>query len=382
MEIASKLPKVGTTIFTVMSQLAQRHNSVNLSQGFPDFDCSPELVGLVNSFMKKGFNQYSPMMGVKELREEIAQKTEDLYGSVYHPEKEVTVTAGGSEAIFSAIASVINPGDEVIIFEPAYDIYRPSIELFGGILKAVQLKSPDFQIDWQEVRNLISDKTRMIVLNNPNNPATSVLMENDFRELIQIVQNTDILILSDEVYEHIVFDGIQHLSISQFPELKERSFLTASFGKLYHITGWKIGYVLAPEILTKEFRKVHQFNAFCVNTPIQYAIAEFLKRKEEYLSLSAFFQQKRDFFMDGLSQTKFKFLKPKGTYFLLGDYSEISNDNDVEFSKFLTEKYKVTVVPVSAFYENSPDQKLVRFCFAKKEETLEKAIDLLRRIEG
>lgn len=380
MEIASKLPKVGTTIFTVMSQLAQQHNAVNLSQGFPDFDCSPELVGLVNSFMKKGFNQYSPMMGVKELREEIAQKTEDLYGSVYHPEKEVTVTAGGSEAIFSAIASVINPGDEVIIFEPAYDIYRPSIELFGGILKAVQLKSPDFQIDWQEVRNLISDKTRMIVLNNPNNPATSVLMENDFRELIQIVQNTDILILSDEVYEHIVFDGIQHLSISQFPELKERSFLTASFGKLYHITGWKIGYVLAPEILTKEFRKVHQFNAFCVNTPIQYAIAEFLKRKEEYLSLSAFFQQKRDFFMDGLSQTKFKFVKPKGTYFLLGDYSEISNDNDVEFSKFLTEKYKVTVVPVSAFYENSPDQKLVRFCFAKKEETLEKAIELLRRI--
>lgn len=380
MEIASKLPKVGTTIFTVMSQLAQQHNAVNLSQGFPDFDCSPELVGLVNSFMKKGFNQYSPMMGVKELREEIAQKTEDLYGSVYHPEKEVTVTAGGSEAIFSAIASVINPGDEVIIFEPAYDIYRPSIELFGGILKAVQLKSPDFQIDWQEVRNLISDKTRMIVLNNPNNPATSVLTENDFRELIQIVQNTDILILSDEVYEHIVFDGIQHLSISQFPELKERSFLTASFGKLYHITGWKIGYVLAPEILTKEFRKVHQFNAFCVNTPIQYAIAEFLKRKEEYLSLSAFFQQKRDFFMDGLSQTKFKFVKPKGTYFLLGDYSEISNDNDVEFSKFLTEKYKVTVVPVSAFYENSPDQKLVRFCFAKKEETLEKAIELLRRI--
>src|SRR5690554_5214026 len=380
MNLNSKLPNVGTTIFTVMSQLAQQHNAVNLSQGFPDFDCSPELIELVNSFMKKGFNQYSPMMGVKELREEIAQKTEDLYGSVYHPEKEVTVTAGGSEAIFSAIASVINPGDEVIIFEPAYDIYRPSIELFGGILKAVQLKSPDFQIDWQEVRNLISDKTKLIVLNNPNNPATSVLSEKDFRELIQIVQNTNILILSDEVYEHIVFDGIQHLSISQFPELKERSFLTASFGKLYHITGWKIGYVLAPEILTKEFRKVHQFNAFCVNTPIQYAIAEFLKRKEEYLNLSAFFQQKRDFFIEGLSQTKFKFLKPKGTYFLLGDYSEISNDNDVEFSKFLTEKYKVTVVPVSAFYENSPDQKLVRFCFAKKEETLEKAIDLLRRI--
>lgn len=380
MEIASKLPKVGTTIFTVMSQLAQRHNSVNLSQGFPDFDCSPELVELVNSFMKKGFNQYSPMMGVKELREEIAQKTEDLYGSVYHPEKEVTVTAGGSEAIFSAIASVINPGDEVIVFEPAYDIYRPSIELFGGILKAVQLKSPDFQINWQEVRNLISDKTKMILLNNPNNPATYLLKPSDFQQLIEIVKDREILILSDEVYEHMVFDKEKFISVSQFPELKNRSFVVASFGKLFHITGWKVGYFLAPEELTREVRKVHQYNTFSVSTPFQFAIAEFLKNKSEYLHLPEFFQQKRDFLIEGLKSTPFEIIPPKGTYYLLADYSRISELSDFEFAKQLTEKYKVATIPLSAFYEIPPQQKLLRICFAKKEETLEKAIKFLNKI--
>ncbi len=282
MNLTSKLPNVGTTIFTVMSQLAQQNTAVNLSQGFPDFDCSPDLVDLVSSCMKKGLNQYSPMMGVKELREEICQKSEELYGSIYHPETEVTVTTGGSEAIFSAIASVVNPGDEVILFEPAYDLYRPTIELFGGIVKAVQLKAPEFKVNWGEVRNLISEKTKLILLNNPNNPATSILEKEDFEELIQMVQHTSILILSDEVYEHIVFDGKKHLSVSQFSELKERSFVVASFGKLFHITGWKIGYCLAPELLMKEFRKVHQFNVFCTNTPIQFALAEFMKRKEEY----------------------------------------------------------------------------------------------------
>lgn len=380
MNLNSKLPKVGTTIFTVMSQLAHQHNAVNLSQGFPDFDCSPELKNLVNHFMQKGLNQYAPMMGVKELREEIVQKSEELYGSVYHPEKEVTVTTGGSEAIFSIIAAFIGRGDEVIVFEPAFDLYRPVIELFGGTIQAVQLKPPGFKIDWNEVQNRVSSKTKMILMNNPNNPATSILTENDFKELTQIVKDTNMQVLSDEVYEHMVFDDEKFLSLSQFPELKQRSFVVASFGKLFHITGWKVGYCLAPEELTKEIRKVHQYNVFCVSTPVQYALAEFLKNKNEYLGLNKFFQEKRDFLMDGMKQTPFKTIKSQGTYYLLADYSAISDLNDVEFSKWLTEKFKVATIPVSAFYENPPKQKLIRLCFAKKEETLAKALLNLEKL--
>lgn len=380
MNLKSKLPQLGTTIFTVMSQLASEQRAVNLSQGFPDFDCAPDLVNLVADAMKKGLNQYSPMSGVKELREQISWKQSEIHKSDYHPDTEVTVTAGGAEALFSAIAAVIRPDDEAIIFEPAYDLYRPAIELFGGIVKSVRLIGPDFQIDWEIVKSMISSKTKLIIINNPNNPATSVLTENDFLELAKIVRDTDIAIISDEVYEHIVFDGLKHLSISRFSELKERSFVIASFGKLYHITGWKVGYCLAPEPLTKEFRKVHQFNVFCVNTPVQYGLAEFLKRKDEYLSLPGFFQKKRDFFVNGLSQSKFKILKPKGSYFLLADYSKISDLNEIEFSKWLTVNHKVAVIPVSAFYDDPPEQKLVRFCFAKKEETMEKAIKKLIRI--
>lgn len=380
MNLKSKLPQLGTTIFTVMSQLANEQGAVNLSQGFPDFDCSPDLVNLVADAMKKGLNQYSPMSGVKELREQISWKQSEIHNSDYHPDTEVTVTAGGAEALFSAIAAVILPDDEAIVFEPAYDLYRPAIELFGGIVKSVRLLGPDYKIDWEIVKSMISSKTKLIIINNPNNPATSVLTENDFLELAKIVRDTDVAIISDEVYEHIVFDGLKHLSISSFPELKERSFVIASFGKLYHITGWKVGYCLAPEPLTKEFRKVHQFNVFCVNTPVQYGLAEFLKRKDEYLNLPEFFQKKRDFFIDGLSQSKFKILKPKGSYFLLADYSEISDLNEFEFSKWLTVNHKVAAIPVSAFYEESPEQKLVRFCFAKKEETMEKAIEKLIRI--
>lgn len=380
MNLKSKLPAQGTTIFTVMSSLANEHHAVNLSQGFPDFDCSQDLVNLVSDAMKKGLNQYSPMTGVKELREEISRKQFEIHGTEYNSETEVTVTAGGAEALFSAIAAVVHPGDEVIIFEPAYDLYRPAVELFGGIVKSVSLLGPDFQIDWDEVKALINSKTKLIILNNPNNPATSVLNENDFEKLTEIIRNTDILIISDEVYEHIVFDGLKHISISRYPELKERSFIVASFGKLYHITGWKVGYCLAPENLNREFRKVHQFNVFCVNTPIQYGLAEFMKRKGEYLNLSAFFQKKRDFFIDGMKETQFKILKPKGSYFLLADYSEISDLNEFEFSKWLTENHKVAVIPVSAFYENPPEQKLVRFCFAKKQETMERAIENLMKI--
>jgi len=382
MNITSKLPHVGTTIFTLMSAYALEHQAVNLSQGFPDFDCSPELVDLLALAMKKGLNQYAPMSGAQQLREEISRKYVDLYGCQFHPDMEITVTTGGSGAVFAAIAAVVGVEDEVIIFEPAYDLYRPVIELMGAKVRAVTTQGPDFTINWKEVENLISPKTKLMILNNPNNPATTTLKEEDFQEIIRLVQNTDILLLSDEVYEHIVFDGQEFRSIICYPELRERSFLVASFRKLFHITGWKVGYCIAPPGLTKEVRKVHQFNSFCVHTPSQFALAEFLKRKEEYLNLSSFFQQKRDFFMEGLAQTPFKAIQPEGSYFLLADYSQISDLPDTEFALKLTEKHKVATIPVSAFYQNPPKQKLIRFCFAKKQETLEKALENLYKIQG
>lgn len=374
----SKLPLIGTNIFTVMSNYANQHGAVNLSQGFPDYQPSPILIELVSEAMKKGFNQYSPMAGYLPLRVEIAKKYEDLYQAKFNVDDEITVTAGGSEAVFSVISSMIHQGDEVIIFEPAFDLYRPIIELFGGIVKPIILKGPDFIINWDGVKELISPQTKMIILNNPNNPATTTLKEQDFKILTDLLRGTNILLLSDEVYEHIVFDGQPFWSITKFPELKERTFVVASFGKLFHITGWKVGYVIAPKELTSELRKIHQFNVFCVNAPAQVAISEFLKQKEEYLHLPQFFQQKRDFLMRGLETTPFKVIQPEGSYFLLADYSEISNLSDNEFAFWLTEKFKVATIPVSAFYQNSPDQKLVRFCFAKKEETLEKAIENLK----
>lgn len=380
MNFKSKLPHIGTNIFTVMTRFAQQHDAVNLSQGFPDYDCSPELIHHVNEAMKKGLNQYSPMAGVKELREEIAKKYEDLYGAIYDSENEITITSGGSEAIFSAISAVVNYGDEVIIFEPAFDLYRPIVELLGGVVKEVVLRAPDFKIEWSEVRNLVSDKTKLIVVNNPGNPSTVTLKSSDFEQLNQILKDSNILLISDEVYEHIVFDGEKFLSAARFPELKERTFLVASFGKLFHITGWKTGYCIAPEWLTNELRKVHQFNVFCVNTPVQYGLAEFLKNKDEYLKLPEFFQNKRDFLMEGLSSTPFKIIKPEGSYFLLADYSAISDLNDADFAFDLTEKFKVATIPVSAFYKNSPDQKLVRFCFAKKEETMKRALENLQKL--
>lgn len=375
----SKLPLIGTNIFTVMSNYANQHGAVNLSQGFPDYQPSPILIELVSEAMKKGFNQYAPMAGYLLLREEIAKKYENLYGANYDVNDEITITAGGSEAVFSVISSMIHAGDEVIIFEPAFDLYRPIIELFGGIVKPIILKGPDFTINWDEVKKLISPQTKMIVLNNPNNPATTTLKEQDFKILADIVRDSNILLLSDEVYEHIVFDSQPFWSITKFPELKDRTFVVASFGKLFHITGWKVGYVLAPKELTSELRKIHQFNVFCVNAPAQIAIAEFLKRKEEYLHLPQFFQQKRDFLTQGLETTPFKVIKPEGSYFLLADYSEISDLPDNEFAFWLTEKFKVATIPISAFYQESPDQKLVRFCFAKKEETMAKAIENLNK---
>jgi methionine aminotransferase len=306
--VQSKLPGVGTTIFTVMSKLAEAHKAINLSQGFPDYACDPRLTAEVTKAMKKGFNQYAPMPGLPILRELIAEKVSRLYGAAYNPDTEVTITAGGTQAIFTALSACISPGDEVIIFEPAYDSYAPAIKLLGGLVKPYELAPPNYEIDWEMVRKLFSANTKMLILNSPQNPTGCILSEKDIKALIRLTKNTDILILSDEVYEHIIFDGQIHQSIALYPELRERSFITASFGKLLHTTGWKLGYCLAPEILMKEFRKVHQFNVFSVNTPMQLGIANYLKDASTYLGLSAFFQEKRDLFRSLLGETKFKFI--------------------------------------------------------------------------
>ncbi|SEM89455.1 methionine aminotransferase [Chryseobacterium taichungense] len=376
----SKLSNVGTTIFSQMTQLANENEAINLSQGFPDFLPDSELLNHVDHFIKKGFNQYAPMPGMIALKEQIAAKIEHSHQAVYHPDSEITVTAGGTQAIFTTIASFIKKDDEVIIFEPAYDCYEPTVELFGGIVKRFEMKAPDYEIDWNAVKNLVTDKTRMIIINNPNNPAGKVLKENDILELIKIVKETPILILSDEVYENIVFDGKEHLSVCKYPELKERSIMVASFGKLFHVTGWKIGYCAAPENLTHEFRKVHQFNVFSVNTPIQLALAEYMKNPDHYHYLNQFFQEKRDFLRQGLSNTSFELLDCEGTYFQALRYDKISDKNDLDFARELTISHKVASVPFSSFYKNKRDEKVIRLCFAKKQETLERAIENLAKL--
>jgi methionine transaminase len=379
--IRSKLPNVGTTIFTVMSQLANEYNAINLSQGFPNFECSPVLVGLVNEYMKRGFNQYAPMQGIMPLRETIAAKMQDLYKINYSPEKEINITAGGTEAIYAAITAVINEGDEVIVFEPAYDCYVPAIELSGGIPVYVQLKAPNYTIDWQEVKKKVSHRTRMIMINTPHNPTGAVMTEQDMKELESITQNSDIVILSDEVYEHIIFDGLKHQSVCRFPKLAERSFVVFSFGKTYHTTGWKIGYVLAPTKLMTEFRRVHQFIVFTVTTPLQYAFAEYMKNKSEYSELGNFYQKKRDYFINLIQDSKFRYIPASGSYFQLLDYSKITKEKDTEYAIRLTKEAGVASVPMSAFYHEPVDNKLLRFCFAKTEETLEKAAEKLCNIK-
>lgn len=376
----SKLSNIGTTIFSQMTQLANENEAINLSQGFPDFMPDPELLDHVDYFIKKGFNQYAPMGGMITLKEEIARKIENSHQAVYHPDSEITVTAGGTQAIFTAVATFVKKDDEVIIFEPAYDCYEPTVELFGGITKRYEMKAPDYTIDWTAVKNLISDKTKMIILNNPNNPSGKILTEHDIQELISIVKGTSILILSDEVYENIVFDGKQHLSIAKYPELKERSLLVASFGKLFHVTGWKIGYCAAPKVLTDEFRKIHQFNVFSVNTPIQLALAAYMKNEDHYNHLGQFFQEKRDFLRKGLAGTSFELLDCEGTYFQALKYDKISDKNDFDFASELTITHKVASVPFSSFYKNKLNEHVIRLCFAKKQETLEKAIENLSKI--
>ena len=378
--ISSKLPKVGTTIFSVMSQLAQKNNALNLAQGFPDFESPKALTELVNNAMQKGLNQYAPMAGVLALREQIALKTEKLYGTAYHPETEITITAGATQAIYTAIAATIREDDEVIIFTPAYDCYEPAIELNGGRPVFVQINAPKYAINWEQVKKLINQRTKMIIINTPHNPTGTILGEKDLMALQKIVANTDILILSDEVYEHIIFDGKPHESVAKYPQLAERSFIVASFGKTFHNTGWKMGYCMAPKNLMVEFRKAHQFIVFSVNTPIQYGLAEYLKDEENYLSLGNFYQEKRDLFATLIKDSKFEILPASGTYFQLLRYANISDAPDTDFAVELTQKHKIASIPVSVFYHQKLDEKVLRFCVAKKEETLHRAAEILNKI--
>lgn len=376
----SKLPGTSTTIFTVMSQLAAEHKAINLSQGFPDYPVDPKLIDLVTDAMKQDFNQYAPMTGLPALRELIADKVNNLYGASYHPDTEVTVTAGGTQAIFTALSAYITAGDEVIVFEPAYDAYAPTIRMLGGLVKPYEMAPPDYSIDWEMVKKLFTANTKMIILNSPHNPTGSILREKDIQALIKLTKDTDVMILSDEVYEHLIYDGEQHHSVAHYPELRERAFVVASFGKLLHATGWKTGYCLAPENLMKEFRKVHQFNVFSVNTPMQVAIANYLKNPDTYMGLADFFQEKRDLFRNLLAQTKFKLLPCNGSYFQCVTYSHFSDEADTVIAKRLITDYGVASIPVSAFYIRNTDHQVLRFCFAKKQETLEKAVERLMKL--
>ena len=378
--ITSKLPNVGTTIFTIMSKLAADHNAINLSQGFPDFDCTPELRALFCKYINSGLNQYPPSAGIMGLREAIAEKMQSLYGATYDPEHEVTVTPGATYAIFTAVSAFVRPGDEVILFEPAYDSYGPAVEVNGGKPVYVQMQYPDYSIDWEAVRNAITPRTRMMILNTPNNPTASVFSAEDLRVLEGLLRDTGIIVASDEVYEHLVFDGHQHQSVARFPGLAERSFVVSSFCKTYAVTGWKMGYAIAPKNLMLEFRKVHQFNAFVSNSPVQYAFADYMKNKDAYLSLAAFYQKKRDFFLDGLKGSRFKPLPSRGTFFQNLDYSAISDEADTDLAIRLTKEHGIASIPVSVFYRKPPVHKVLRFCFAKSEETLARGAAILSKI--
>jgi methionine transaminase len=375
--IASRLPNVGTTIFTVMSALATQKDAVNLGQGFPDFACDPRIVDAVSNAMRDGHNQYPPMAGAVPLRHAISEKIERLYGRQYDAEREITVTAGATQAILTAILCCVHPGDEVVVIEPMYDCYVPAIELAGGKPVFVSLEAPDYALPFDKIAAAITPKTRLLIINSPHNPTGRVWRAADMQKLDEILRGTDLLVLSDEVYEHMVFDGAPHESVCRYPDLAARSFVVSSFGKTFHVTGWKIGYVAAPAALTAEFRKVHQFNVFTVNTPMQVGIAEYLKDPAPYLELPAFYQQKRDFFREGLANSRFKLLPCDGTYFQCVDYSAISDLPEAEFSQWLTSEIGVAAIPVSAFYHESHESGVVRFCFAKKEETLRTALERL-----
>lgn len=378
--ISSKLPAVSSSIFSVMSTLASDQNAINLSQGFPGFESDQKLIDLVSKAMNEGHNQYAPMAGLYALCESVCNKINNLYGSNYKPETDITITAGATQAIFTIISAFVTQGDEVIIFEPAYDCYEPAIVLQGAKPVTIQLKAPNFSNDWNEVEKAISPKTKMIIINSPHNPSGSIFSTTDLLNLQELVRNTNIVILSDEVYEHIVFDGQIHQSVAAFPELAARSFITASFGKTFHNTGWKMGYCVAPKALMAEFQKVHQFNVFCVNHPIQVALASYLENTENYLSLSSFYQQKRDLFLEGIQGSRWEFTPASGTYFQLLSFKNITQERDVDFAKRLTVEHKVASIPISVFNKFGEDPKLLRFCFAKTDQTIQQATEILKKV--
>ncbi len=379
-KVETKLPSVGTTIFTVMSALAAEKNAVNLGQGFPDFNCDPKLLDAVSAAMAAGHNQYPPMPGILALREAIGSKIAALYGHRYDPATEITVTAGATQAIITAILAVVHAGDEVIVLEPCYDSYAPNIELAGGTVVRVPLTPGSFRPDFDKIAAAITPRTRAIIVNTPHNPSATVWTEAEMRQLEELLAPTDVLVISDEVYEHMVYTGARHESAARFPGLAARSFIVSSFGKTYHVTGWKIGYVAAPAALTAEFRKVHQFNVFTVNTPMQHALANFMADAAPYLELPAFYQRKRDLFAAGLAKTRFRLLPSGGTYFQCVDIGQVSDLGEAEFCQWLTSEIGVAAIPLSAFYASGFDQRVVRFCFAKKDETLQTAIDRLARL--
>ena len=379
--LRNKLPGKGTNIFSVMSKMAQDHGAINLAQGFPDFEGPLALRERVAYHIANRHNQYAPLAGVPELREQIAGKVLDLYGCQTDPDKGVVVTPGATEAIYCAITAVVHPGDEVILFDPSYDTYEPGVTLNGGISKHIALHYPDFTIDWQQVRDTISDRTRLIIINTPNNPTGTIWSDGDIQHLREIIAGRDIYIISDEVYEHIYFDENQHFSLLRYPDIAARSFVISSFGKTYHTTGWRIGYCIAPQTLMDEFLRIHQFINFSTNTPMQYAIADFLRDyPQHHHELASFYQGKRDLFLKLMAQSRFRLIPSRGTYFQLADYSEISSEEDTRFANRLTSEHKVAAIPVSVFYRHKPDQHIVRFCFAKHDDTLRAAVKRLVKL--
>jgi methionine aminotransferase len=379
-DITSKLPDVGTTIFTVMSQLAMECNAINLGQGFPDFPMSAELTGLVNKAMKEGYNQYVHMNGLIQLRERLCEKIEKLYRNTVDPQSQITVTPGGTYAIYTALTTILQPGDEVIVFEPAYDSYIPNVEINGAKAVLISLQYPRYNIPWEEVKQKVNDKTKAIIINSPHNPTGAVLSEEDIEQLRNVVRDTNIMIVSDEVYEHLIYDDIQHQSILRYNDLLERSFVCFSFGKTYHCTGWKIGYCISSPALMKEFRKVHQFNCFSCNSPVQFALTEYLQNEEAYLTLGSFMQEKRDYFRMLMKQTPFKVIPSHGSYFECYSYKDFSNEEDHKLAIHLTKEYGIATIPMSSFYKDGTDNKVLRFCFSKKEETLQKAVERLAKM--
>ncbi len=378
--LISKLPHIQSSIFTIIGKMAREHKALNLSQGFPNFDTDPHLIQLVSEAMQQGANQYAPMEGIFSLREVISDKIVQLYGKRYAPDKEIIMVAGATQGIFTAITAVVHKGDEVIIFKPAYDCYEPAIEINGGIPVFIQMKGKDYKIDWDAFRASITNKTRLVIINTPHNPSGSILSSEDMKELAASLRGTNILVLSDEVYEHMVFDGRRHESVSRYPELAERSFVMASFGKTFHVTGWKMGYCAAPAPLMAEFRKVHEFNVYAVNHPIQKALVSYLQNESNYLGLSLFFQRKRDLFLEAISSSRFSYIPTRGTYFQLLDYSAITNEGDVDFATRLIKEKGLASIPISVFNVDQLDQRQLRFCFAKTDDTLLQAAEIINRI--